>query len=86
MARAWWLAVGPLVAVVLLAGAEPDLRSVLALTLAAVAVALMATEPSRTLGTATARVAVARLQTTVAPRHCDPDAAGRPRPRAPANL
>jgi len=69
---------------VVTAGAEPDLRSVLALTLAALAVALLATTlhvpaPSELL----ASVLGALRETPAAPRHCDPDAAGRPRPRAP---
>jgi hypothetical protein len=75
------------IAAVITAGAEPDLRSVLALTLAALVVALVAATlslpaPNRRLASALA----ALRDTPAAPRHCDPDAAGRPRPRAPCAL
>jgi len=77
-----------LITAVIAAGAEPGLRSVLALTIAALVVALLATSlgipvPGERLASATA---AALRETPAAPRLRDPDAAGRPKPRAPTTV
>ncbi|HZM82582.1 MAG TPA: DUF6412 domain-containing protein [Candidatus Limnocylindrales bacterium] len=75
------------IAAVVTAGAEPDLRSVLALTFAALAVALLSTALSVPAPSERLAAALGVLRDTpAAPRHCDPDAAGRPRPRAPTTV
>jgi Family of unknown function (DUF6412) len=71
------------IAAVIIAGAQPDLRSMLALTIATIAVALAATALAGPEPSVRAASISACHETRIAPRHCDPDAAGRPRPRAP---
>ncbi len=80
----WALWAGIVITMLVTAGAQPDLRSVLTLTLAALAVTLIAAMVA--LPAPRGRVISIRVrrEAPVAPRHCDPDAAGRPRPRAPS--
>jgi hypothetical protein len=85
MAR-WVLWASIVITAVVTMGAQPDLRSMLVLTLAALATALIAS--TLAVPTPSGRVMSLRdrRETPVAPRQCDPDAPGRARPRAPSSL
>ena len=67
------------------AGAGPSLVLALVLLTAAVLVAARVALPAAASGTAPAvRAFARRARTSAPPRLLDPDAAGRPRPRAPS--
>jgi len=75
------------ISALVIVGAQPDLRSVLALTVAAIAVAFAATAAlAAPAPSGRSAVIGARRETPIVPRHCDPDAPGRPRPRAPSAI
>lgn len=82
MAR-WVLWAGILITAVITMGAQPDLRSMVALTLAALAVVLVASTLAVPAPSGRIIAVSDRREAPIAPRHCDPDAAGRARPRAP---
>jgi hypothetical protein len=83
MAR-WTLWLSLVITLVIAAGAQPDLRSMLALSIAALAVALVGAMLVMPAPSGRVIAVGVRRETPIAPRHCDPDAAGRPRPRAPS--
>ena len=67
-------------------GAQPDLRSMLTLTLAALTAILLAATLAVPASSGRIIAVRDRREAPIAPRHCDPDAAGRPRPRAPSTV